>query len=268
MTSTAEKLKRTNALVNLLQDDNGAVASTAMEQLLNQDGIDLLIASHQDSANPVLRQRIHQISNIVTRRRLRRSLLERMAMDDITLWEAFRDINVITDTQRSISHVDELFEEFNRPFKRRHATTLQIISYLRECGFHANSEGGAKIEHYNVAEVLEYRCGTALSLAVIAQKLGNASGWNASIALHAGRYCLVDANYHLIDIAADWQITRIERDKYHVCVRRDLINCLICSLIVAANYEGLLRDFYIYSRLFADINGIDLSTVGSPFGKK
>ena len=268
MTSTAEKLKRTNALVNLLQDDNGAVASMAMEQLLNLEGLDTLIATLQDSANPVLRQRIHQISNIITRRRLRRSLLERLATDDITLWEAFRDINVFTDTQRSVSHVDELFEEINRPFKRRHATTLQIISYLRECGFHVSGEGGAKIEHYNVAEVLEYRSGAALSLAVIAQKLGNASGWNATIGLHAGKYCLIDANFHLIDITADWQITRIERDKYHVCARRDLINCLICSLVVAANYEGLLKDFYLYSKLFADINGIDLPAAGHPFGKK
>ncbi|HOG51385.1 MAG TPA: transglutaminase family protein [Lentisphaeria bacterium] len=268
MTTTAEKQKRTNALINLLQDDDGAVASMAMEQLLNQEGLDALIATLQDSANPTLRQRIHQISNIITRRRLRRSLLERIATDDITLWEAFRDINVYTDTQRSVSHIDELFEEINRPFKRRRANTLQIISYLRECGFHANNEGSAKIEHYNIAEVLEYRSGAALTLAVIAQKLGNASGWNATIGLHAGKYCLIDANFHMIDIAADWQISRVEQGKYHVCARRDLINCLLCSLVVAANNEGLLRDFYLYSKLFADINGIDLKAAGPPFGKK
>ena len=57
----------------------------------------------------------------------------------------------------------------------------------------------------------------------------------------------------------------MQSNQFYVCSRKELFNCLVCSLIVAANGEGILKDFYFYSKFYAELQQIDLQKVGFPF---
>ncbi|MCM8526352.1 MAG: hypothetical protein NE327_07545, partial [Lentisphaeraceae bacterium] len=76
------------ALINLLQDEDPQIAVVAMEKLLTNP---VFVKNHlkelQESSDPCLRTRVHQMESIITRNKQLDEFTKRVKDNKIELWE-------------------------------------------------------------------------------------------------------------------------------------------------------------------------------------
>ena len=102
--------ERVTALLTLLQDEDLKIASLAMEQFLKLGRVtDETIAEHQESQDPCLRHRIHQLSSILARRRERLAFIEAAGRENASPWEGILRINRLYDPRCELKTVTPAF---------------------------------------------------------------------------------------------------------------------------------------------------------------
>ncbi len=258
------------ALLNLIQDDNLKVASLAMEEFLKQNSeqTEKMLAEHQEAADPRMRGRIHQLSSISNRRRQRIDFIRRVRSQDMGLWEGMCRINSLYDARASLRHVSKRIRGLRSEMLDSSPAGLpKIASIMREHDFTVPEGGDTDIELYLVESVLASSHGSDIILASLAQHIAEEAGWRGSIALHEGRFILVDNQCRLLDPAAGWQVSGSEKEMLHPCSSQDLWLAVLTRLFSIALTEGHLRDIHHFGSLLAALNGGDISALPSPLGK-
>ncbi len=260
--------ERLSALLTLLQDDDVRIASLAMEQFLKMDGVtDATIAEHQESHDPHLRQRIHQLSTILTRRRARQSFIEALSQEQITLWEGVQQINMLYDPQCDLKQVDDAVSSLFKRLASQPVTTPRIAELMREQEFNVPEEDTLDVDLYLVQRVLETRYGSAAVLAALAHLIGGKLGWAFTIVLHGGRFCLIDRNNLLLDPNEGWHISKLKTDsRIHPCTRMDVLMGILGQLFLVALIGGHLRDLYHFGDLLTALNGGTIDALPFPLG--
>jgi len=258
-----------SALITLLQDEDLKVASLAMEQFLNLGLAEETIAEFQESQDPRLRQRIHQLSGILTRRRARQTFLEAVANEGITIWEGILRINVLYDPQCNRTQVDEYVQSLAAKLETQGATGPRLAALMREAEFMVPDEDTLDVELYLADCVVETKYGSPAVLCAIAQAVGQQAGWNPSIVLHEGRFCLIDRHGLLIDPSEGWHLSRIDTQaKIHPCSRKDIWLGVLSQLFLVSLVEGHLRDLYHFGDLLSSLNNTPFEeALPYPLGK-
>ena len=266
MTPEKDKL---NALLSLLQDDNLKVVSLAMEQFLKLGRIaETTIAEHQDSSDPQLRARIHQLSNIMARRRDRQRFLQAVSSEAMSLWEGICRINALYDPRFSRRNVHRHINRMASELGPGKITSAALASLMRNHEFAVPSDDLLDVDLYLVEQVLETKYGSPPLLCVLAAHLGGAAGWSASIVLYQGRFCLMDAHNLLLDPGAGWRITRLKgADKIHPCGKKDVWLGVLAQLFLVTLVEGYLRDLHHFGDLLTALNGGSLEKLPYPLGE-
>ena len=85
------------SLLTLLDDESDQAASLAMAELLRRDETKLepVLRKLQESANPRLRKRIHQLQSAIFLRRRRKVFTDRLSRPDINLLEGLFQIHLL-----------------------------------------------------------------------------------------------------------------------------------------------------------------------------
>ena len=258
-----------NALLSLLQDDNPKVASLAMEQFLKLDQVaDETIATYQDCHDPQLRQRIHQMSSIRGRRRARKEFLHGVEESCMSVWDGLRRINRLYDPQCDVDMLSRKIRELRRDAGGNLGNTAQVASYMREQGFAVPQEAMLEVDLYLTDSVLESMYGSSVLLCALAQHLGrHCGGWESTISLYEGRFCLVDAGNVALEPIGGWRITKLEPSRnLHPCSRQDVWMAVLTQLFLVALVEGDLRDLYFFGDLLTALNGDDVEVLPYPLG--
>ena len=258
------------ALLSLLQDDDPKVASLAMEQFLKlEDVADETIASYQDCHDPVLRQRMHQLSSIRSRRRARMEFLDGVENSRMSVWEGIRRINRLYDPQCNLRLLSRRIRELRKRAADALTTTTRTAAFMREQGFCVPSEAVLEVDLYLADSILDIRFGSAALLCALAQHLGRTcGGWEATIALYEGRFCLLDDKNLALDPAEGWKITRLEPSRnLHPCSRQDVWMAVLTQLFMIALVESNLRDLYVFGDLLTALNGDSVDSLPHPLGK-
>lgn len=259
---------RVSALLTLLQDDDVRVASLAMEQFLKLGGeAEATIAEFQEAHDPQLRQRIHQLSSILARRRRRLDFIEAVTGEHITLWDGLQQINTLYDARCSTALVRKAVEELVQRLDGQPPTTPRIAELMREQEFTVPEEDTLDVDLYLIQRVLDTRYGSAATLCALAYKIGEDLEWSFTIVLHDGRFCLIDRNNLLLDPSEGWHISKLKaKDKIHPCARRDVLLGILTQLFLVALVAGQLRDLYHFGDLLAALNGTSVDTLPFPLG--
>ncbi len=260
---------RITALLTLLQDDNQAVASLAMEQLLKMGpAAEETIAEYQEDQDPRLRHRMHQLSGILARRREHRDFIESVTQEKMSLWEGVKRINSLYNHRCDRQEIDRGVAELAAELAGQPVTTPAVAAFMREQNFTVPEEDTLDVDLYLVDAVLDNRYGSAVVLAALTQQLAGMSGWDFTPVLQSGRFCLIDRNNMILDIAGGWQISPLEEvDKIHPCARKDVWLAILCQLFLVALVEGNLRDLYHFGTLLAGMNGTDIGILPYPLGR-
>lgn len=261
--------KRISALLNLLQDEDLKVASLAMEQfLLLGSETDQAIAEHQETDDPRLRQRIHQLTSIVQRRRLRRDFTAAVMNESMRIWDGVCRINELYDPQCNRDQIDEELIDILRAIPRRRRLSLpNLAALMRQCEFVVPGEDTMDVDLYLPDTVVQTRYGSAILLCTLAQEVGRRRGLTTTVVLHRGQYCLADGKGMLLDPVAHWQLDKVEESaSVHPCAPRDVWIGVLGQLFTVALVEGQLRDLSHLGFLLTALNGDDLEVLPFPLG--
>ena len=262
---------KTTALINLLQDDNQRIASMAMEQLLKHEKLlDEVIAKHQESENPRLRQRVHQLSTILARRRYQRDLVAALRDKSITLWQGICRLNQQYDPNCSQDQINDMVTSLAEESDNALSKASRLASFMKETEFTVPLHIPLDIDVYLIESVLEFRMGSSALLCALAQNLAWRNGNLATnIVLYEARFCLTDDNHHLIDPAAWWRVSKLEDTKdIHPCNRQDVWLGILSQMFLIAVTDGNLHDTHYLSNLLTELNGDPISVLPHPLGDK
>ncbi len=255
-----------DALINLLEDEDTQVSTLAMEQLLHHQEAEHLVAEFQEAANPVLRSRIHQLSNILNLRRMRSDLIQQVERGAMSVWDGLVQINYQYNPRMNPVTITEMLEDLLTRLPQD-LNTVRLTSFLRSEGFTYTGEDILGADLYLVEDMLVQRMGAPILLSVLARYLGRQRGWNATMVLFKGKHCLLDARGHLVEPAESWRITRLPRhDHLHPCGNQEVWLTVLSQLFLSAMMEGRLQAIQRVGSILTTLCGGEFQRLPFPLG--
>lgn len=259
--------KEIDALLSLLEDDDRQVSTMAMERLLGMDqDVDALLAELQETDNPILRGRIHQLSSILKLRRARTDFVKNVHGNAISLWDGLLAINYQFNPRMSHRDIERMTSELIRHLPPR-LSGVRLAAFMRKEKFSFTDEDSLGADLYLVEDVLLQRVGSPILLALLAQKLGASQDWHANLVLYKGRHCLLDENCNLIAPAENWRVTRLSNsERLHPCGTQDAWLTILAQLFLSAVQEGRLHAIHRVGTILSKLCGGDFSRLPFPLG--
>lgn len=260
--------ERISALLTLLQDDDVKIASLAMEQFLQLGhDADETIAEHQESQDPQLRQRIHQLSTILVRRRMRDEFLHALADGSLTLWRGIVAINVLYDSAVNVEFIEREIETLTKAIAAGDPGAAHVAKVMKDRELRVPSEEILDVDLYLVDRILEEGTGSAALLCAIAQQAAG-EHWPATIVLRNGRFCLLDADHTLVEPTEGWRLTKLNaEERVHPCSIKDSLLAVLTQLFLVSLVDGSLRELYHFGSLLTALNRNELDALPYPLGK-
>ena len=258
------------ALINLLQDEDPQIAVIAMEKLLaNQAFVKNHLKELQESSDPCLRTRVHQMESILTRKKQLEDFTERVKNNKIELWEDLIFLNKIIDRSLKTETITGSFQELQDKIPRKQLTTLEIAAFMREQSFSCPNEDILDPGLFLIYEVITCSLGNPLLLCIIARQLAIKHQKRLTIVLHKGRHCLVSDESSFIDPQNGWSVTKLKQNsKVYPCTNRDILLTVISQLYLSALIEGQLRIIAFLSKMMAALSNNTVSEFPYPVGQK
>jgi hypothetical protein len=260
--------ERISALLTLLQDDDVKIASLAMEQFLNLGHLaDETIAEHQESQDPQLRQRIHQLSTILVRRRMREEFVRALGDGTLSLWRGVVGITVLYDPTANVEYVERECDALHDAIAAGDPGAAHVAKVMKDRELRVPSEEILDVDLFLIDRVLEGKSGSAVALCALAQ---HAAGkhWPTTLVLRNGRFCLMDADHTLVEPTEGWRITKLgEDEKVHPCSIKDALLAVLTQLFLVSLVDGSLRELYHFGSLLTALNRTGLSALPFPLGE-
>lgn len=150
-------------------DENIAVASMA-ELLKHSDSLGDLPGKLQESDNPLMRKRIHQLQTVLTLRRRRRDFVRKLESGNFDLSDGLIEIHLQWFDNDPLPALQEKLDAFFASAADCHLDSLEgIAAYMHKCGFNAESETTLQPELYCIGTVLAEKTGAASLLCAVAR---------------------------------------------------------------------------------------------------
>jgi hypothetical protein len=260
--------ERITALLTLLQDDDVKIASLAMEQFLKLGHqADETIAEHQESQDPQLRQRIHQLSTIVLRRRMREEFVSALSDGTLSLWRGIVGITVLYDPTSNVEYVERECDALADKIAKGDSGAAHVAKVMKDREVRVPSEEILDVDLYLIDRVLEAGSGSAVVLCALAQYAAG-KHWPATLVLRNGRFCLLDADHTLVEPTEGWRITKLgEDERVHPCSIKDALLAVLTQLFLVSLVDGSLRELYHFGSLLTALNRTELSVLPYPLGE-
>ncbi|MDD7985345.1 hypothetical protein PQO01_10310 [Lentisphaera marina] len=257
------------ALLKLLEDEDQKIATIAISKLL-QYGPEIFPALRelQESANPLIRQRVHQIEAILEKKICLKDFIKRIENDEILIWEDLIFLNSIYYPELRRSDLQSSMEEAYKNLSSGEFNTAKLCNYMKDKSYYVPKNDILDSGINLISSVLINGEGSPLMLCIIAQLLGRRFHWPFQIVLHKGHHCLIDNHKMLIEPAHNWKCTLIdEKIKAHPCSEKGLILTVIANLYLSALVEGQLKILHTLSTLMSKISNTELADFPYPIGK-
>ncbi len=160
-------------LASLLDDEDEDTAVGALAELLNRETeLGDLPGELQESADPLIRRRAHQLQaalTLIRRRRAFRKLLDAGKIDPV---EGLLQIHLQWFDNDSAPRLRRQWETFAARLRKRGTETLErAAGAMRREGMRAESESTLKIENYCLGTILNDRIGAGSILSLLCREL-------------------------------------------------------------------------------------------------
>ena len=256
-----------DALLNLLEDEDNYVSSMAMERLLSSgEDINALVAEFQESHNPVLRSRIHQLGNIIRIRESRYEFVEGVRNSSMSLWDGVLQINFQYNQRMDWRQVKETMSALCKQLPRR-LSTVGLAEFMRRENFAFTGEDIVGPDLYLIEDVLLHRIGSPILLSVIAKQLGEKRDLQIDIGLYKGKFCIVDRFNNLVDPSVDWKLAHLSsRQDCRFFGKLNIWLVILCQLFTSSILEGRLHGIHRIAFLLAKICGGNMRSFPFPLG--
>ena len=232
------KTDKLRALISLLDDSDTQTAIPAMAELLRFGAeLEPFMSELQESSNPLLRRRVHQMQSIIKARDKRRALAERLRAEGADLRRGLNELHLQWYDSDSDVGLDRQWVELvdsARSFRPR--TTRRLMDFMAESGFIASGRGEVEADYYCVGSVIDERVGADFVLCAVALVVGKHFGWGGGVVRAEGGFALLDGNGQAV-FPSDWRSETL-RGGRHECwnpgmlLRHAAYQLLLCAVSV------------------------------------
>ena len=202
--------KELKNLFRLLDDDSEQSASMAMAGILERDTggkLEDILRRLQESDDVRLRRRVHQLQSIITLRRRRRVLAQKLEGRDLGLLEGVIEMHMLWYDNDSIEAVMKEWDALMEESKSFRPTNMErLVYFMRKKGFSCPSKDDVEADYYCVGTILEEFVGADFMLCVIAKLIGSAWGLKLKITQLAGDFVVIDEFGQALHVSNDWKI--------------------------------------------------------------
>ena len=260
---------KADVMALLLADPDNSIASLAMEQLLTSPDCQQFIADHQDTAEPLLRQRIHQLSIIAENRRIMDTLIRRFERNTLDIWQCALMLDKVYDPRTTRKYLNTVTREFLRELPDQGAplTLAQLADFMKLRNFQVPPLPWFSIDFFLISSVILNGAGIPLLLCVIAQRLARTRNLQCTICLKDGKTCLVDDRNNVLDPLENWALThQASNDRLFRCSNQTMVRILLAQLQSSSIIAWECFDAHAFSRLMQRLDNVKGSTLPYPFG--
>ena len=221
------------SLISLLDDENENTASFALKELINGGKKTMEVLSEfQESPQPLIRKRVHQIQAIHQIKKARDILSRRLENKHSGLWNGLMEIHLAwfdRDTKENINLIFcELLEEF---LILDELSAESVASFMKMTGFVLGLKGNIDPEYYCLGSVLESKIGNDSLLSAIAYKLLIERGIKAKLIRYQNTICLLMDNK--IIIPDDWITLSQEQPSFDILTPGQVLKYTILQLLLS-----------------------------------
>ena len=229
--------KRIISLVSLLDDESQQSASFAMAELLNyEDELEGILCELQESENPRMRRRIHQLESILNIRLRRKKLSQQILSPNEDLFKGLIDLHVQWYDNDSRANITPFWRALVENSKRNQIDSIDKLAYfMQKYGFRTSERGELFADHFCIGIVIEELTGCSLNICALGQKLAAVWGLKLSIVLVSEEFCLMDTNGKILAPSKEWTILDIpESTKYEPCSTTMLLKYVLSMLFLCS----------------------------------
>lgn len=245
------------SLLKLLDDEDEQSASFAMAELLKYRGeIDPILRDIQESDNPRLRRRVHQLERILSIRR-RRSRLPSALVGELNLVRGLGELHFLW-----YDNDDEevVVTQWNRLLAK--ATGFQpnsidrLAYFMRKAGFTTADKEEIEADYYCVGIVLEELVGADFILCALAKELAAQFQLDLRIATCLDEFVLVGRDGRSVAPASNWRVGELHpKSNLRECDNFALFKLTAATLYLCAVSTDSFRYIYTIGNCLARMCG-------------
>ncbi len=260
---SGRNIRKIKALLNLLDDEDEAVAVEAMAELLGSDvdsgELDRKLALFQEDSNPLIRKRIHQLQAALAMRRRRRDFSRRLDDGSMDMAGGLQEVHLQWFDNDSQVKLQEMWDSFAASAASYHIDSLEkLAGFMRKNGMTALEESTFQPENYCIGAILDSGCGASSVLTCIAWILASESHIDARPVRVLAEFGLLDGCGNLLLPGHNWQIAAL----------KDTVECTFLTKEELLRFaSAMLFSHAVNSDSFRYIQTIAQALTGVPDGE-
>lgn len=260
------------SLINLLDDSNIEVVQGAMAELLKHENeIDEYLAEHQESSDPKLRKRIHQLQAIIIMRRRRENFAKLLASDNLNMVDGLIAVHLQWYDNDSERLLLELWERFFKASERFAPKNIDGIAYfMRKCGFEAVSTDELRADSFCLGPVLDDLVGADFILCALTSELAGRWGFELGIIRAMNHFLLIDKQGKALSPANSWQLLLdVDSNRCEFWSKKQILELASTMLFSFAVSSNSFRYIHTIGHSLSKVMGEDeLEFLPYPYGSK
>ena len=196
------------SLLSLLDDEDESIAVEAMANLLDRgDELGDELAALQDSSDPLLRRRVHELQSALIMRRRRSEFSRRLAAPEPDVCALLVELHLQWFDNDPLPGIRERLDSVLAEGRSAGALSLAgVADFMRERGFSAERETTLHPEDYCVGVVLYDRVGSTALLCLLGSLLARVQT-PLRVVRYMEDFALCDGKSLLLP-GRDWRIVR------------------------------------------------------------
>lgn len=244
-------------LLELMDDDNEQSACMAMAEILagKNENLENRLCELQESSDPRLRRRVHQLQSALGIRKKRYALADGFHASSLPLVEGLIQLHLLWfDNDLRESMIDQL-EELLEEFRTVAPVTLERIGYfMRKKGFYAPPNNNVEAEYFCIGTVLEDTIGSDVLLCSIAMITAASARMSLKVIRYHSEFALMDDQGNLLLPSHDWKYIPASENTlhYHLADTNTILRFVGASLFAQAAATDSFRYIYTIGNCLAD----------------
>ena len=193
-------------LISLLDDSNPLVGANVLAELLKyQDKLPELIKELQESHDPVVRQRIHQLQVIAAIRKQRHDFAQQVRSNSLSLFDILLGIHLLWYDSDPPEEIIASWKKHIKTAKKFNPISLTTLGrFMRKQEYAAGQPDQFRADHYCLGSVMDERIGAEVILCCLAAITAASFKVDTRIGSAGKRFYVVDGSGMALCPARNW----------------------------------------------------------------
>jgi len=224
-------------LLKLLDEPNQQAASLIMASLLeHEEEVEEYLASLQESNDPLIRRRIHQLESIMHLRQRRREFSRRLRENSIGMLDGLIEVHLQWYDNDSPEMLYRQWEKLLDGTDRNPNGNIESVAYfMRKTGFSVPPPNDLQADYFCLGVVMDEMVGADAILCAIARQLASSWGIHLEMIQLIENFALIDDEKHVLTPRDGWRVhAPLKKANYNVWDSPQMLKYAMSMLFLCA----------------------------------